>query len=196
MAKLDGFSRQFAANHPETGEIGAGMIISAEQAMALGRIFEAKIAYLSRRRNLTHQEINFLSRTAELGARNVAYLYDTYPARLSEGLAAELTSRADTWVNHARGVTSSSPDVPSAMERLARNSVQVSLSTNPYLRPNAEDFASAAVKAFGDLVDANGGQLEVDEYLAGNLQNMIAHYEKAEASRQTSARIGDLATQR
>jgi len=57
--KLDGYSQQFAANHPEAGEISTGAVLSAEQMKALGEVFSHKITQLSRKRELAPPEVRF-----------------------------------------------------------------------------------------------------------------------------------------
>jgi len=116
--------------------------------------------------------------------------------------ARDLTLRADTLSSNAgqfqqpdaeeyAGVDF--PDVTRALSGVTGGAVGASIAEKPHLRPNVEDFANSAVMAFGEMVEANGGQLEVDEYLAGNLQNMLAHYEKMEAGQTLESNLARVA---
>jgi len=199
--KLDGFSQQFAAAHPEIGEIEAGAAVTGEQAIGLGDIFSRKILELSRKPGpeLTTVDIRFIDHVSDLAARNLIYGLDRRGMRLPDSPATQdLQARAQTLITNAglQGEPSTyaapkpheRPPLASVLEPLAGGGL-ISLRDKPDLRPNVEDFAVSAVVAFGDMVQASGGELRLDTYLAGNLRNMLAHYEIVEAQPSAQAQV-------
>lgn len=148
--------------------------LSTEQARSLADVFGRKILELSRKKELSREEVRFLDRSADLSARNIAYLYDRGIAGLSAETATELVRRA----GGLTGVCFKS--VPEAMAGVTGAS-GVSIATNTSNRPRIEDFAMTAVNAFGELVESNGSQMTLDRYMLENLGSMIAYYERASA---------------
>ncbi len=182
--KLDGYSQLFAAKHPETGEIDSGAILTPDQAVALGDTFSTRIIDLSRKKELTPAEETFLDTVTDLGSRCITYGIEAEGLPLP-GLADTITLR-----HRIAALTGDSPeaeDVERVKTSLARSLHEgvcgggVSVRQTPHLRPMIENYAADVMPYFAGMVRANGG-LTVSNYLAGNLKNLLAHYEMAEAS--------------
>ncbi len=202
--KLDGFSSQFANQPLKSSEIRSGSTLTSEQAKAIGDTLEHKVIGLSRKPELSRDEARFLERTADLSARNIVYLYDSNAAQLSPETAKALTSRANILVGIANETgnrsnaaehnqegstdTDTSAQLKQALANVIGGTESIGVISRPYLRPNVEDFAQTAVTAFSELAaSAPDGGLTIDDYLAGNLQNMLAFYERAEDANSAPA---------
>lgn len=174
-SKLDGYSKRFTNNHPETGEIESGTVITHEQAKKMSEIFSTKIAELSRKEELGGAEATFVDRITDLSARNVVYCIEQFGLSLS----------AETEAGLKRGAAAVSGQSAEGSESLAVSLSRVTgggvgVRANPDKRPLVEDFAASSVAAFGELVETAGGEVQIDNYLAGNLKNMLANYEMIE----------------
>jgi hypothetical protein len=85
---------------------------------------------------------------------------------------------------HEVGIDLHSPDLHDVLGAIAGK--DVGMRGRPHLRSRVEDFAQAGVKAFGSLVEANGGHIIMDKPVATSLNDMLAAYEKVE-NEQTGA---------
>lgn len=162
--------------------------------MALGDVFASKVTNISRKTELTPQDANFISAVADLGARNIVFCLEngTLAAPRDEQQVAGMLAKASRCPRNYQTVTtklSHSPEanIVSGLRGLTGGNVAVS--NDPQLRVHAEEFAAAVMPFFGSMVAENEGGLHVNEYMAGNLQDLLARYEMHEA--QAGEQLGN-----
>jgi hypothetical protein len=160
--------------HQATGEfdLTAGTVLTGEQAQAFGDVFSRRIVQLSRQPALTPSQASFIDDVVAYGSRNIVNCLDN-GMRLPDGMAGMLRHEAATFAEWASLPPASEPignpdrvhgqGVIEALSPLT--DFAASIKSQPSRRPNAEDFGSIVVTAFGDMVAASAQPLVLDGYL-------------------------------
>lgn len=182
MSNLETYRQQFSTKHPEAGEFNQGAVVNAEQAKKLGEVFSGKVLELSRKAELSTADMAFLDNVVDIGTRNIVVnpgaqlpVESEHVRELVKASAHLYRESAQTWpLDHD---VSSSQDIHTVMNGLTGNAVGVR--GNPALRTPIEDYAMHIVPYFGEVV-AQNGDLQLDAYMTGNLQYMLAQYEMVE----------------
>jgi hypothetical protein len=183
MASREQYRQQFNSNHPEAGELTPGSHITPEQATALGNIFQGKVLELSRKwGDLTLEEANFVDNIVDLGTRNVIALSDkgtlpTESPHLHELVKAASHLYRESGQNWPVDEVTTSNDVLKIMNGVT--GAVVGVRKYPHLRTPVEDYAMHIMPYFAETVAQNGGA-ELDSYMTGNLQSLLAHYQIVE----------------
>lgn len=183
---LQEYSDQFRSHHPDTGEVRAGSVISGEQAMRLGLIFGDKVHQLTVKPALTEREATFVDRVVDLGSRSIVWALGSRRMNLPQTERPAQTMKAVHRLQDFAHITVSSGWDTDSMESQLEHQLEslsggsVSMRRNPASRPLMEDLAIQVMPLLGEIAGENSG-LAIDEYLAGNLQNLLAHFEMVEA---------------
>jgi hypothetical protein len=183
--RLEGYAKQFAAHHPEAGEIAASDYLTGVQANILGQVFESKITALMSQPSLSGDEAALIDRVVDLGSRNIIYAVEWWDFRplVSGSQTENLKWRARDLIEKSgwQWPSEASEDkLAGLMAALgALTGSVVGIRRDPELRTEVEDYAVLVMPYFASLVAIHNG-LHLDRYLADNLQNLIGHYEKAE----------------
>ncbi len=185
--KVAAYAQEFAAAHPSAGEHSAGSVMTAEEAISFGETLALRTVELSRRRDsdLTREQKRFISFTADLGTRNIIHLLERGFHLPTEGLpslqatASELRRHADP----KAAPRAENPVSPNAQELIREltpiaGGLPLSMTERPELRGQFENHAVAACDAFGKIIEANGGQVDLDAYMANNLDVMKTFFEQ------------------
>ena len=186
---LEGYAQQFAAHHPEAGEVSRRQLLSDRQARALGEIIGNQVIELVRKPRLSQREETFLDVTVDLGSRNLIYLMERDAGLgLTNATGMELLE-AVIDLKSGAGMPSEMPDEAGRQTLINELGTitggAVSLRQHTARRDDMERTALNLTDAFGELLSASGREeIRLDEYLAGNLQNLLAHYEMVEAERK------------
>lgn len=180
---------QFAEQNPKAGSFEEG-VVDYDQVKQLNEILTGKIRELSREKALSDQEISFIQRSADLGARSIQYLIERMGMPLPNNDSTRDHIRT---IAHTTGLIEGSweglPNSAQVIETPARlvdllatlPAGAISIRRLPHLRAPIEDYAIASLDLLTDMADYTGG-LKIDHYLQGNLQNIIAHYELIETA--------------
>ncbi len=154
--------------------------------MALGDVFASKITNISRKAELTQPDVNFISAVADLGARNIVFCLEnrTLAAPRDEQQVSDMLAKASRCPRNNQTATTKlrhSPEANILAELSGLTGGNVAVNNDPQLRGHAEEFAAAVMPFFGSMVAENEGGLHVNDYMAGNLQDLLARYEMHEA---------------
>lgn len=186
--ELDKYQNKFRAEHPETGELSQGSVLSGEQAQALGQLFHDKVYQLSsKKEDLTLAEATLVDQVVDLGSRVVVMAEDregfSLPVdsadqkKLMSSAYQMVTGSGERWpLDHA---VESPSDVIAVMHGLTGGAV--GMRRNPHTRLATEDYAMSIMPYLGAMVAENGG-LTLDGYFAGIIQNLLNNFELAEVA--------------
>lgn len=154
--------------------------------MALGDVFASKVTNISRKAELTLKDAIFISAVADLGTRNIVFCLEnsSLAAPRDEQQVAGMQEKASrcprTTPTHSINKRHSTEgNLVAELSVLTGGSIVVT--NDPEFRVPVEDFAAAVMPFFGSMVAEKEGGLHVNDYLAGNLQDLLARYEMHEA---------------
>jgi hypothetical protein len=181
--ELHGYSQQFAAAHPETGEVSQGIYLTGEKARALGAVFVDKILDLSQKLELTEREANFLNQVVDHTAQIIIYSVEQKQMNLPETAkqtAALIYENPDI----TREELPRQPPSATQYDRAGALPVVATVAGGAATRIAEHPEHQAAVSKvgfsllslFGAMITENGG-LVTDDNLTESLQNMMMHYE-------------------
>jgi hypothetical protein len=165
--------------------------VSPEQARQFDDVIGSRLMGLSRQSELTSEEASFVGTVADLGARTVSVLLErtelpTGDSRFDE--AAQGFAKASSTFLNQRGYSGEDRaalfdgfgvDKPATRHALAIFTGASPSAQDPAMRGSIEDCAQSAVTMFGSIVAASGG-IELNEYVAGNLQAIVRQYDRME----------------
>jgi len=180
MKSVHEFQAAFQQEYPEVGALNDGTYLGPEEAHQFASIISGKIVELSRKPELSEVEQSFIDRTMDLGARSALYMSDRY--RASYPYDSEATKLVVDSANRLH------PAEPTQGISEALNSVTgsaFSMRTDPSLRMPIEDAARGTMHMFSEMANASNGRIMLDNYLEGNLQNIVAHFELVEQQQQS-----------
>jgi len=188
--RLNELTNQFNQNHPELDGVAQEGIISAEHVHALRSIFDAKIVSLSRRQELADHERMFVDYSLDMGARCLTYWLERYDLPLPQSTPAiQIVNRLRASVRASGYSDDETAPIFSTNEMLADKALFIRLlgsmsgggmaidRLKSSTRAPVEEAARNVLAFMTVLADENPSGLPVDDYLSGNIKNMLAHYE-------------------
>lgn len=170
--QLREYQAAFNQKHPEAGDINAGVRVSSEQLQQFSEIIGAKVEQLSQKPQLTTTEAAFIDRTMDLGTRSVIYVHERLGIAIPE---SESTITVAAGIGQLQGAAPAPQDIVAGLHSITGSSYSVR--TAPESRDPIGEIGRGSVQMLAEMADSTDGVV-VDNYLEGNLQNIIAHYEQ------------------
>jgi hypothetical protein len=171
---LPDYNAAFQQKHPEAGDISTGVHISAEQLQQFGDIIGGKVDELGQKAELTSTEMTFIDRTMDLGTRSVIYAHERFGIPIPE---SENTVDVALGIGELQGNPPAPQDVVYGLHSITGS--RYTARTNPEYRSAIEKIGGGSIRMLGEMASITDG-MTVDDYLAGNLQNIIGHFEQIE----------------
>lgn len=171
---LDGYLNEFKRKHPEAGDIRQGVHVGSEELAQFSDIIDDKVQLLGQKPQLTRPEATFIDRTMDLGVRSVIYAHERYGIPIPE---SENTVLVALGISGLQGTAPAPQDITAGLHSITGSTY--SMRTNPELRSSIEEIARGSVRMLSEMATMTDG-MDVDSYLEGNLQNIIAHFEVLE----------------
>lgn len=177
-------TQRFTQAYPEVGSLREGVSIGAESGRQFGQIMSSKVASLSRKPNLTPEEQAFIDTALNGGARMVEHLdrqghrppHITHVTDVSARNWARLVGGTEEITDYSQ--------VSSMATTIANNPglLRQSWSVSPESRTLIEDAAMASMDLVGEVFATAPLGVRADDYLYGNMVNLMSHFDRAEAS--------------
>lgn len=137
---------------------------------------------IGNRAELTVRDATFIDTVTDLGARNIIYCleYGQLSPPRDDMRIDDLLTKAHKSPKHHQP-ESIVPGL-SAHDRILHGlrgltGGNAGVRSYPHLSTHAQGFAATVMPFFGSMVAENVNGLQVDRYLAGNLQTLLAQYE-------------------
>lgn len=174
MNQLRNYQAVFTEKYPAAGDIRTGVRASGEQLGEFADIIGSRIAELSRKPELTKTEATFIDRTMDLAVRSVIYTHERFGIPIPE---SENTVATAQGIAGLQGSAPAPQDIVYGLHSITGS--MYSLRDKSAYRTPIENIAYGSLHMLGEMADTADG-LQVDQYLEGNLQNIVAHFEQTE----------------
>lgn len=174
IVKLPEYNAAFQQKHPEAGEISTGVRVSSEQLQQFGDIIGGKVDDLMQKNELTKEELTFIDRAMDLGTRSVIYAHERFGIPIPE---SENTVDVALGIGALQGTPPAPQDVVYGFHSITGS--RYTARTQPEHLPTIAQIGAGSIRMLGEMASIADG-MYIDEYLAGNLQNVIAHFEQIE----------------
>lgn len=191
------FAKEFSEAHPEIGELKQGDVLTPESISTLRGVLLEKFRKIERRvldsrqTELTPMERSFTATSTEMLVRTAEYLVIKDPTLVHD---EKVSSKLNGIFKQVRPLSHYNPKAADSLKDYTPNQssardMESSLSATRAIASSIpsdqfrgaftklNDMSIEALEAISAISNVRDGGLPVDEYMSGNLQNVLAHYE-------------------